>query len=231
MTIWAIVPAAGIGQRMATEIPKQYLELAGKPVILRSLEKLLAVPALESIVVTLHAEDNYFHSLNMPDDRIETTTGGSERQQSVLNGLLYLEGRARDEDWVLVHDAVRPCVQTKDIEQLLGQLAQHKVGGLLATPQDNTLKRADELNEVVATESREQLWQALTPQMFPYALLKQALLNAQEHDLPVTDEASAVEALGPKPLLVEGDRNNIKITRAADLRLAELILQAEETSQ
>ena len=167
----------------------------------------------------------------MNDDRIETVAGGSERQQSVLNGLKSLEGRAIDTDWVLVHDAVRPCVLIEDIEKLLGAISVHEVGGLLAAPQDNTLKRRDTDGHVEATVSREQIWQAYTPQVFRFGLLRKALLTSQHGQQPITDEASAVESMGLKPLLVESDRNNIKITRSADLQLAGLILQSQESRQ
>ena len=229
MTVWAIVPAAGIGQRMGADIPKQYLQLAGKPVLQHSLEKLLKLPAIATVVVALHPDDSHFTALDIDRSAVESAPGGRQRQDSVLNGLLHLQGRAQDEDWVLVHDAVRPCVQIKDIEKLLGALELNEVGGLLAAPQDNTLKRADSENRVETTVDRDGLWQALTPQAFRYGVLKRALLNAQANELPVTDEASAVEALGLQPLLVEGDRNNVKITREADLHLAELIMQTEES--
>lgn len=229
MTVWAIVPAAGIGQRMGADIPKQYLQLAGKPVLQHSLEKLLKLPVIATVVVALHPDDNHFEALDVDRSAVEAAPGGSQRQDSVLNGLLHLQGRAQDEDWVLVHDAVRPCVQIKDIEKLLGALELNEVGGLLAAPQDNTLKRADSENRVETTVDRDGLWQALTPQAFRYGVLKRALLNAQANELPITDEASSVEALGLQPLLVEGDRNNVKITREADLHLAELIMQTEES--
>lgn len=228
MTVWAIVPAAGIGQRMGTDIPKQYLPLAGKAVIRHSLEKLLAVPGIGTVIVTLHPGDSHFASMQLNHPQIETVPGGAERQQSVLNGLVALEGRAEAMDWVLVHDAVRPCVLTKDIENLLETIKDHEVGGLLAAPQDNTLKRMDADGQVEATISREQMWQAYTPQAFRYGLLRKALDTAMAAGSSVTDEASAVEAMGMKPLLVEGDRNNVKITRSADLTLAELILQTQE---
>ena len=230
MTTWAIVPAAGIGQRMGSDIPKQYLPLANKPVLRHSLEKLLAVQAVQSVVVVLHAEDSHFKSLSLGGDRLRTAIGGAERQQSVLNGLDALRDQAEEDDWVLVHDAVRPCVLVSDIENLLGQLQSHEVGGLLAAPQDNTLKRMEASGHIEATVNRQNIWQAYTPQAFRFGILHQALTVAAESGVAVTDESSAVEALGLKPLLVEGDRNNVKITRAADLALAELILQAQNTA-
>ncbi len=225
MSIWAIVPAAGIGQRMAADVPKQYLPLAGKPILEHSVEKLLAVPGLTSVVVVLHPDDRSFNTLNLDPGLVETTTGGAERQESVLNGLLHLQDRAGEDDWVLVHDAVRPCVLTSDIEKLLGLVEDQQAGGVLAMAQDNTLKKADADNLITTTVDRSNLWQAMTPQVFRYGILKQALLDARDKHLVFTDEASAVEALGLRPLLVEGDRNNVKITRLADLKLAEMILQ------
>lgn len=228
MTIWAILPAAGIGQRMGAPIPKQYLDLAGKPVIQHSIETLLQVSAVDSVTVALNPADTHFANLDLPSNRIRTIEGGDSRQQSVLNGLVSLESLANDDDWVLVHDAVRPCVQVQDIEKLLGEVSDHPIGGLLATPQDNTLKLSDGSNHAVETADRSAYWQALTPQVFRYAALKHAIQRAIESNKPVTDEASAIEAQGCKPLLVEGDRNNIKLTRESDLYLADAILKLQQ---
>ncbi len=228
MTIWAILPAAGIGQRMGAPIPKQYLDLAGKPVIQHSIETLLQVSAVDSVTVALNPADTHFANLDLPSNRIRTIEGGDSRQQSVLNGLVSLESLANDDDWVLVHDAVRPCVQVQDIEKLLGEVSDHPIGGLLATPQDNTLKLSDGSNHAIETVDRSAYWQALTPQVFRYAALKHAIQNAIESNKPVTDEASAIETQGGKPLLVEGDRNNIKLTRESDLYLADAILKLQQ---
>ena len=228
MTIWAILPAAGVGQRMGAPIPKQYLDLAGKPVIQHSIETLLQVSAVDSVTVALNPADTHFANLDLPGDRIRTIKGGDSRQQSVLNGLVSLESSANDDDWVLVHDAVRPCVLVQDIEKLLGEVSDHPIGGLLATPQDNTLKLSDGSNHAIETVDRSAYWQALTPQVFRYAALKHAIQKAIESNKPVTDEASAIEAQGSKPLLVEGDRNNIKLTRESDLYLADAILKLQQ---
>ena len=229
MTIWAILPAAGIGRRMGSTTPKQYLTVAGKPVLQRSIERLCAVPAISGVIVVLHPEDEHFNSLAVADS-VETVSGGDERQESVRNAMEHLSTRAQPDDWVLVHDAARPCVLVSDINLLLQEAADHPVGALLAVPQDNTLKLADETGHVSTTIDRTNYWQAYTPQLFRYGLLATALADAASTGRVITDEASAVEALGKKPLLVMGDRYNIKITHESDLALAELIIQMQESN-
>jgi len=231
MTIWAILPAAGIGRRMASTIPKQYLDLNGVPVIAHSLQKLAGIAAISKIVVVLHPEDSRFASLPLQQsDRIVTTLGGDERFQSVLNGLECLAAVAGDDDWVLVHDAVRPCVRSADINSLIQKLAQHPVGGLLGVPVDDTLKLVNARAEIEQTTDRSQYWQAQTPQMFRYGLLLKALRELIAQSLQVTDEAGAVERLGLRPQMVAGHKDNIKITHAADLAMAASILQAQGLS-
>ena len=235
MTIWAILLAAGIGRRMGSSTPKQYLPVSGVPVISHTLGKLLAfadLADLAKIVVALHPADARFAECGFAtDDRIETTTGGGQRQQSVLNALAHLKPRAAAEDWVLVHDAVRPCVPVTDIEALLLTLKEHGVGGLLGTPVDHTLKRVDGQGAVRATVDRSRLWQALTPQLFRYGLLLEAMEKAVTEYTIITDEAAAVEALGHAPQIVEGSKLNIKITHEADLALARMILQQQRQPQ
>lgn len=221
--------------------PKQYLPLAGKTVIEHSLAALLNIPSLHKIIVALGADDEYWRDLSCAEDaRIAQVEGGKERQDSVLNALEALcELHGADaEDWVLVHDAARPCVKTADVEGLVTavisacQQDAHYGGGLLAASMDNTVKESQEsqatgqaaLPHVVATRQRELLWQALTPQLFPLGLLKQALHDAAARAVPLTDESSALERLGYRPLLVAGSKTNIKITHASDLLLAEAIL-------
>lgn len=238
MRLWAVVPAAGVGRRMEAAHPKQYLPLAGKTVIEHSLAALLNIPSLHKIIVALGADDEYWRDLGCAEDaRIAQVEGGKERQDSVLNaleGLCELHG-ADAEDWVLVHDAARPCVETADVEGLVTavisacQQDAHYGGGLLAASMDNTVKESQEtgrtaLPHVVATRQRELLWQALTPQLFPLGLLKQALHDAAARAVALTDESSALERLGYRPLLVAGSKTNIKITHASDLLLAEAIL-------
>ncbi len=231
MSIWAIVPAAGIGRRMASitpkQVAKQYREVAGQPVLAHSLKKLLTLPALTQVVVVLHPEDTHFSTLDVAaDPRITTVSGGAERQDSVRNGLAAL-GAAQPDDWVLVHDAVRPCVSHEDLLKLLQELQEHPVGGLLAAPVDNTLKAANAVQQVQQTVDRSALWQAFTPQMFRYGQLTTALQQAREQQLAITDEASAIEACGLQPQLVLGSKLNLKITHESDLQLAELILQQQ----
>lgn len=238
MRLWAVVPAAGVGRRMEAAHPKQYLPLAGKTVIEHSLAALLNIPSLHKIIVALGADDEYWRDLGCAEDaRIAQVEGGKERQDSVLNALEALcELHGADaEDWVLVHDAARPCVETADVEGLVTavisacQQDAHYGGGLLAASMDNTVKESQEtgrtaLPHVVATRQRELLWQALTPQLFPLGLLKQALHDAAARAVALTDESSALERLGYRPLLVAGSKTNIKITHASDLLLAEAIL-------
>ncbi len=230
---WAVVPAAGIGSRMQAAVPKQYLKLAGRCVIEHTLARLCAHPAIEAVVVSLSATDEWWQGLdtNCFDKPIITVEGGAERCHSVLNGLAALSGRAGSDDWVLVHDAARPCLRLEDIDRLIEQLSTHSAGGLLGLPVADTMKRTDVGGEVVDTVSRDGLWRALTPQMFRLQALKQALECALEDGYLVTDEASAMEYAGHRPLMVEGFADNIKITRPQDLALAALYLQQQERAQ
>ena len=229
--IWAILPAAGSGRRMGLNTPKQYLDLNGVPVIVHSLQKLASIPAIRKIVVVLHPDDTYFSTLKLSNfEEIITTQGGSERFQSVLNGLLHLTGIAGEDDWVLVHDAVRPCVRAADIQLLIDQLAHHSVGGLLGFPVVDTLKQVNDRDEVEHTVDRSRYWQAQTPQMFRYGLLVKALRELIVQSLEVTDEAGAIERLGLRPQMVIGHSDNIKITHAADLSMAGNILAAQAST-
>jgi 2-C-methyl-D-erythritol 4-phosphate cytidylyltransferase len=230
MTIWAVLPAAGIGRRMGSSIPKQYLPLEGSPVILHALRRLAAVAAIEKIVVVVHPEDDRWSEIaaqaaTETSDRIITVMGGDERYQSVLNGLTALADIADEDDWVLVHDAVRPCVRTADIEKLIDQVSRHASGGLLGSAVDNTLKRVDDQHNVIETVNRESYWNALTPQMFRYGLLMKSIAAVVASSKSVTDEAAAMETAGFKPIMVAGSKDNIKITHQADLLLAVQILQ------
>ncbi len=234
MSIWAIVPAAGIGLRMGSTTPKQYLPLLGSPVLLHSLERLASISGsdftLESILVPVHEQDRWHQELAIDQLPVEFVPGGEERQQSVMNALHALTDRASDEDWVLVHDAVRPCVQPEDIQLLLKKVSNHDCGGFLGAPVVSTLKRTDDSGRVVATIDRKNCWQAYTPQVFRYGLLRHTLEQALSAGAMITDEAGAIEAAGHSPLLVEGDHLNIKITHESDLKLAEMILQQQEDS-
>jgi len=229
MTIWAILPAAGIGRRMGSSKPKQYLLVNGVPVISCTLQRLAAVPYVHKIVVVLHADDGYWSELDIGQDkRIVTTIGGEERSQSVLNGLKFIEPQARADDWVLVHDAVRPCVRCADIEHLIASLENHPVGGLLGFPVDNTLKRLDENGNVISTIDRDACWNALTPQMYRFGLLLDAIERVVSDSGQATDETAAIERLGHKPKMIKGSKDNLKITHDSDLVLAGKILEAQD---
>lgn len=214
---------------MGARIPKQYLPLRGRPIIEHTLERLCTSPRVSGVVVAVSESDAWW-----PDVRLACDTqplrapGGEERCHSVLNALRLLEGRAGPDDWVMVHDAVRPCLRTADVERLASAVADHPVGGLLALPVRDTMKRADTAGQVQETVSRDALWHALTPQMFRLGVLRAALGDALADGVLVTDESQAVERAGGRPLLVEGHGDNIKITRAGDLPLAELYMKAQE---
>ena len=225
MTVWAIVPAAGIGRRMQTKIPKQYLNLNGRPIIETSLARISALRYVKQVVVMLNPKDKVWPTLGLEqNEKIVCKEGGENRYQSVLNGLLYLEDLASDDDWILVHDAARPCVRMKDIDNLLEQIADHEVGGLLGAPVEHTIKLVNESNEIEQTIDRANVWNAFTPQIFRFRRLLDALQTADKSEKTVTDEATAMEGLGYKPLVVPGNKDNIKITQPQDLGLAELIL-------
>ncbi|MDM8567076.1 2-C-methyl-D-erythritol 4-phosphate cytidylyltransferase [Candidatus Halobeggiatoa sp. HSG11] len=220
---WVIIPAAGIGSRMGGNCPKQYLPIQGKTILQHTLER-FNLPIIAGIVVCIADYDSYWDKLTLPMPIIRAA-GGKERCHSVLNGLQVLQQYAQPNDWVLVHDAARPCVKKIDIEKLINQLANHPVGGLLALPVRDTMKRSNADVEIVKTVEREGLWHALTPQMFRLELLFNALRTVLDNNELVTDEAQAVEKQGLKPLLVTGHANNIKITHPQDLSLAELYLR------
>jgi 2-C-methyl-D-erythritol 4-phosphate cytidylyltransferase len=225
---WVVIPAAGSSRRMAgLERPKQYLTLAGRTVIEWALAPFLAREDCAGVVVALHADDRYWRTLGVSADRrIATVTGGVERADSVRAGLAALAGRASEGDWVLVHDAARPCLSALDLEHLLSGLWADAVGGLLATPVVDTLKRADEGGRVSQTVTRASLWHALTPQMFRYGTLVRALEAVASAGSSVTDEAQAVEQLGLQPRLIESSSENLKVTVPADLLRAGRILAA-----
>ena len=223
---YVLIPAAGSGSRMASEFPKQYLPLLGRPLIHHTLAVFCAHPAVTQTVVVIGPDDRLWDGYDWSSlgGRIRVLRcGGDTRAATVLNGLQALYGELDNDDWVMVHDAVRPCMTMELLDRLMSELAQDQVGGLLAVPVADTLKRADAAGRVVGTESRTGLWQAQTPQMFRYGVLKQALETAGT-DLP-TDEAQAVEALGLAPRLVMGDVRNLKVTYPRDLALAEMILK------
>lgn len=216
---WAVIPAAGVGARMAADRPKQYLQLGGQTLIEHSLDCFLDHPGLKGVVVSIAAEDPYWPSLRCASNpHIQCATGGRERADSVLNALLLLHAQgAAQSDWVLVHDAARPNLARSDLDRLLGELADDPVGGLLAVPARDTLKRADRNGRVSATVDRSTIWQAFTPQMFRLGALHRALADSLVAGVAITDEASAMEWAGQAPRLIEGRSDNIKVTRPEDL--------------
>lgn len=224
--VFAVVPAAGSGRRMASEIPKQYLPLNGRTVLEHTLERVAAHPAVRRVVVAVAADDRRYAQLTRPNNCI-AVAGGAERCHSVLAGLEGLAAEAVAEDWVLVHDAARPCVRLADIDRMVRELGTHAVGGILAVPVRDTLKRCTAAGDIAATVEREALWQAQTPQMFRYGVLRAALEAALAAGLLVTDEAQAVERAGHVPRVVAGHTDNLKITHPEDLALAALILGAQ----
>ncbi|MBA1189716.1 2-C-methyl-D-erythritol 4-phosphate cytidylyltransferase [Pseudomonas entomophila] len=216
---WAVVPAAGVGARMAADRPKQYLAVAGRTVLEHTLACFLEHPALLGVVVSLANDDPYWPHLPCANDgRIRRAPGGRERADSVLNALQVLQAQgAGDEDWVLVHDAARPNLARSDLDRLLSMLADDPVGGLLAVPARDTLKCAGADGRVSATLDRSTVWQAFTPQMFRLGTLHRALADCLVAQVAVTDEASAIEWSGQAPRLIEGRGDNLKVTRPEDL--------------
>ena len=225
---WAVVPAAGSGRRFGGPTPKQYLLLHGQPVMLHSIDRLCRFLPLSACVVAISDGDQ--HAAQLPyasPDKVRFVIGGAERMDSVLAGLRALQVEADPQDWVLVHDVARPCITQNSLSKLRQTLKDDPVGGLLAVPVRDTLKRG--LNgQIEHTVSREHLWQCQTPQMFRYGLLLAALEDAVAQQRLVTDEASAMELAGHTVRLVEGRSDNIKITYTDDLALASAILAAEK---
>jgi len=225
---WGLVAAAGAGRRVGSAIPKQYLRLAGHSVIDLTLGTLLDHPAVKGVMVALSPGDAHWHeTLHATHPRVWTVAGGAERCHSVLNALHGLTERASDLDWVLVHDAARPCLRPADLDRLIADLEGDDVGGILGVPVRDTMKRTGSSGRIEATVPREGLWHAFTPQVFRLGLLRQALQAALDAGRLVTDEASAVELLGLKPKMVEGHADNIKITRPEDLPLARFFLEQQ----
>lgn len=222
---WAVLPAAGVGQRMGAQIPKQYLTLMDRPIIWHSVSRLCAHPAICGVVVVLASHDRWWPGVSFESSKpVLRVQGGAERCHSVLNGIEALGDRAEPTDWILVHDAVRPCVRPSDLDRLITTLAEHPVGGLLGVPVRDTIKRAEAGTMVKETISRQGLWHAMTPQMFRRGPLEQALRACIARGILVTDEAQAMELAGNTPQLVEGSPDNIKITCRTDLALAEWFL-------
>ncbi len=229
---WVVVPAAGSGARFGAALPKQYQSLGGRPLIAHTLARLLAHPGIAGAMVALAAEDAHWptldHGLRKP---VLACIGAADRAGSVLAALRALPATVSDDALVLVHDAARPCIRHSDLDRLLEAARVDAVGGLLALPLRDTLKRADANARVLATEPRERLWRAQTPQAFRRGALTQALEQASADGVAITDEAMAMERIGLQPLLVEGSEDNIKVTVAADLALAERILATQRSEE
>lgn len=226
-TFWGIVPAAGVGKRMNADRPKQYLSLTNtQTVIEHTLSRLIFAQVFQKIVVAISEDDPYWETLPIAKhEKIIRARGGKERADSVLNALAAIENQASENDWVLVHDAARPCVTTQDIEKLITQLQHDEIGGILALASHDTLKDVDG-EKILSTHDRNRIWRALTPQMFRYGALKTALKIYQGNGA-ITDESSALEMQGVTPKIVEGRSDNIKITRPEDLALARFYLSEQ----
>jgi 2-C-methyl-D-erythritol 4-phosphate cytidylyltransferase len=228
---WAVVPAAGAGKRMAAESPKQYLDIGQRTVIEHTLDALLSCKRINAVVVVIAANDEHWpgiqaHYRNRP---VDTVVGGAERYHSVLNGLDHLTEMASDDDWVLVHDAARPCLRSRDIDYLIDTIGDDAAGGLLGVPVADTMKQVNDELCVEQTVTRDGLWHALTPQMFRLGQLREAMIMALAGGELMTDEAVAMELAGHRPRMVQGHRDNIKITMPADLELAEFYLRMRES--
>lgn len=218
---WVIIPAAGIGKRMGEKKPKQYLKFKNSTIIESTLSIFVKHPKVSQVIVALHANDTHWSRLPK-QEKITTTLGGKTRAESVMRALEYLTGMAQQNDWVLVHDAVRPCLTTEILDRLIENLQEHPVGGLLAIPVVDTLKKVDAANHVVQeTVARENLWAAQTPQLFRFGILYDAMKKALDSKVTITDESSAIEFSGESPMVVEGDPKNIKITTPKSLSMAE----------
>jgi len=228
---WAVVPAAGRGSRFGGDVPKQYVDAGGEPLLAHTLRALLAHPAIDGIVVVLAADDTLWPGWREFAGRpILACIGGDSRADSVLAGLAALPDSVRPDDFVLVHDAARPNLRTADLDRLLDLGKADPVGAILAAPLRDTLKLAGDDGGIDATEPRERRWRALTPQLFRRLQLTRALEAAREAGAAVTDESMAMERQGLRPLLVEGADDNIKVTTAADLALVKFLLQQREAS-
>ena len=214
-----VIPAAGIGARMGADVPKQYLGLGGMTVLERSLAVLLRVPCMQSVTLALHEEDRAADQLDLlRDARVRKVAGGAQRADSVLAALRAVPGAT--DDWVLVHDAARPCLRVDDVMRLVALVIERGEGGILAEPLMDTVKLADATGRVERTLDRSRLWRAQTPQMFRLGELTLALETAANQQIPMTDEASAMEYMGHPVNLVSGSASNLKVTLPDDLELA-----------
>ena len=223
---WVVIPAAGIGKRMGSDIPKQYVSVRGKTVIEHTIDNFISRKEIQNICISISESDNYWSTLPISKNKkIITTVGGNERYESVYNGLRALQDKANDDDWVLVHDAVRPCLKKSIIDRLITDISSHDVGGILALPCFETMKRVNNNKQVEETINREIIWRAQTPQIFKYKKLLLAIEKAINENILITDEAMAMELSNYKPIVIMGDEKNIKITHKDDLKHLELFLE------
>lgn len=230
---FGLVPAAGVGSRFGGELPKQYQDVAGTPLIAHSIAALLAEARIEAVFVVLSAHDERFARISWRADAdrvVPLYCGGESRMTSVYNGLIGCADAIDLDDWVLVHDAVRPCLAAADLRRLIDAIDDAEVGGLLAVPVADTLKSDDGEGRVARTVERAALWRALTPQMFRYGTLLNALGAGRSQDPTITDEASAVERLGRRPRLIPGSGTNLKVTRPEDIAMVAAWLRAHRSS-
>jgi 2-C-methyl-D-erythritol 4-phosphate cytidylyltransferase len=226
--MWCVIPAAGRGSRFGAEVPKQYLAVLGKPVIEWTLRRLASHPQIDGLMVALAADDRYWPGWSSLEGKpVRTCIGGAQRADSVLAGLEALAGVVTPSDWVLGHDAARPCVSHADLERLIHAGRGDAVGAILAARARDTLKRADAKGRIAATLPRENVWRALTPQMLRIGELTAALRENESEASAFTDDANALEARGQFPLLVEGSEDNLKLTLPEDVALLEAILRRQ----
>jgi len=222
-----VIPAAGVGKRMQANCPKQYLQINQLTVLEHTVFRLLSHPLINQVIIALGAEDEYFKQTSLlSHEGVQVVIGGRERVDSVLAGLEIINREVHP--WVLVHDAARPCLSLSDLDKLINTCFRENTGAILAAKVRDTMKRGD--NQIIQTVEREDLWHALTPQMYPTGELLTAINTSQQQSIVITDEASAIEAIGGKSLLVEGSSENIKITRPDDLAYAEFILNKQISS-
>jgi len=223
-SVWAIIPAAGIGSRMQSETAKQYLHFQGKTVIEHCLDRLLSHPQIDGAIVVLREDDRTWDEIGYNSGKpVFTTSGGLERQHSVYSGLTTLQYRLGNDAIALVHDAVRPLVSHLDLTAVIDAARQHAAGAILASRVAGTLKLQSDSMEIASTLPRELLWRALTPQVFHLQALLNAMKQVIDQDLAITDDAQAMELAGHTPALVTGSTDNFKITTRADLALAEMV--------
>tara|TARA_B100000427_G_scaffold327983_1_gene340030 strand:+ start:2764 stop:3468 length:705 start_codon:yes stop_codon:yes gene_type:complete len=227
--LWVVIPAAGIGKRMGVDIPKQYITVCDKAIIEHTVEKFTSRNDLQGILVILSNSDQHWSTLELSkNNKITTVTGGEERYKSVYNALCSLKNKAGDDDWILVHDAVRPCITTFEIDQFIADLDHlNGIGGILALPCFETMKKANTNHEIEETIDRKFIWHAQTPQMFRYKKLFLAIEKIMNENIFITDEAMAMELAGYKPMLIQGTHSNIKITDQNDLKYLESFLRQE----